>query len=123
MNNENGYLYQWYLGGLGPNIGPQYAGLLQSIRLFNGATVQPYTPTEIGPTGEIFASSLGQLIAVGVPEPDTSVLAAIACRDPWRQWVGGCELRPTPAGGGPSGSGPRRQHRSAASMLVRERSG
>ncbi len=84
VNNEDGHLYSWYLGGLGPNIGSQYAGLTQAVTLFNGNTTQPYTSTEIGPDGTVYASSLGQLFAVGAqfqptPEPGTLLLAAIAC--------------------------------------------
>ena len=55
VNNEDGYTYQWNLG----------TGLISNaVEVTSGIGV-PYTPTAIGPNGEVFSDNGGTLFALG----------------------------------------------------------
>ncbi len=55
VNNEDGYTYQWNLG----------SGLItNAVQVTSGIGV-PYTPTAIGPNGEVFSDNGGTLFALG----------------------------------------------------------
>jgi hypothetical protein len=55
VNNEDGYTYQWNLG----------TGLItNAVEVTSGIGV-PYTPTAIGPNGEVFSDNGGTLFALG----------------------------------------------------------
>ncbi len=55
VNNEDGYTYQWNLG----------TGLItNAVEITSGIGV-PYTPTAIGPNGEVFSDNGGTLFALG----------------------------------------------------------
>jgi hypothetical protein len=75
VNNEDGHIYQWYLGTTG--------GVLQQSLQLTAGGGQPYTATIVGANGFVYAIEAGQLFAVGsiqgVPEPGSLVLAAIGC--------------------------------------------
>ncbi len=70
VNNEDGHLYSWDLGGSAAAASSP-AALTQSFELFNGSTTQPYTSTEIGPDGAVYASTQGQLYAIGALPPSS----------------------------------------------------
>jgi hypothetical protein len=61
INNEDGYTYQWNLG----------TGLItNAVEITTGIAV-PYTPTAIGPNGEVYSDNGGTLFAMGGYANDT----------------------------------------------------